>query len=298
MSFEFPYHPDSTRDMHGTPNNESSSPQPVVSVARRNERERKRVRLVNQGFAVLRDKVPRDSNHRGRRTSKVETLRAAILYIRQLQQLLLESQAEQRLQTNYRASNCYAYFENEAFFNGPPSFGSYSRYPAEYLQSSTYSLFGDGRELQYADETLKGSSCFTWYTVVHHLTDLNLPSDVTKCLINITKNLYLSIVQDTGQLLCDSLTKNSQCSKTRFHETLITKDVAPARLRLSTKPFFSLESSSKCCWKVWLRRQSIKLLRLLWEWSFVQWAEQSSFGSYSRYSAEYPQSIDEFYVMV
>ncbi|XP_015928876.1 achaete-scute homolog 1a-like [Parasteatoda tepidariorum] len=64
----------------------------VVSIAKRNERERKRVRLVNQGFAILRDRVPRERCNRGRRSSKVETLRAAIMYIRQLQQLLMENQ--------------------------------------------------------------------------------------------------------------------------------------------------------------------------------------------------------------
>lgn len=57
------------------------------SVARRNERERKRVRMVNQGFAKLRQYVPQAS--RGKRLSKVDTLRSAIDYIRQLQQLLI-----------------------------------------------------------------------------------------------------------------------------------------------------------------------------------------------------------------
>ncbi|KAG8198534.1 hypothetical protein JTE90_026437 [Oedothorax gibbosus] len=155
MSFDTPYSQDS-QDMQGS--HESPSPQPVVSVARRNERERKRVRLVNQGFAVLRNKVPRDSNYRGRRTSKVETLRAAILYIRQLQQMLLDSQVDQR---NYRAANCYAYFENETFFSGHSTLGSYARFPAEYIHPSTYRVFGEGMELQYPEESLKDASCFT-----------------------------------------------------------------------------------------------------------------------------------------
>lgn len=54
------------------------------SVARRNERERNRVRQVNLGFATLRQHVP----NRSKKMSKVETLRSAVTYIRQLQQLL------------------------------------------------------------------------------------------------------------------------------------------------------------------------------------------------------------------
>ncbi|XP_004414250.1 PREDICTED: achaete-scute homolog 4 [Odobenus rosmarus divergens] len=53
---------------------------------RRNERERQRVRCVNEGYARLREHLPRELADR--RLSKVETLRAAIGYIRHLQELL------------------------------------------------------------------------------------------------------------------------------------------------------------------------------------------------------------------
>ncbi|KAL2775730.1 achaete-scute-like protein 4 [Daubentonia madagascariensis] len=53
---------------------------------KRNERERQRVRCVNEGYARLRDHLPRELA--GRHLSKVETLRAAIGYIKQLQELL------------------------------------------------------------------------------------------------------------------------------------------------------------------------------------------------------------------
>lgn len=53
---------------------------------RRNERERQRVRCVNEGYARLRDHLPRELADR--RLSKVETLRAAIGYIKHLQELL------------------------------------------------------------------------------------------------------------------------------------------------------------------------------------------------------------------
>ncbi|XP_076324213.1 achaete-scute complex protein T3-like [Tachypleus tridentatus] len=59
-----------------------------AAVARRNERERNRVRLVNMGFATLRQHVP--NGNKNRKMSKVETLRSAVEYIKQLQELLTD----------------------------------------------------------------------------------------------------------------------------------------------------------------------------------------------------------------
>lgn len=56
-------------------------------MCRRNERERQRVRNVNDGFSRLRNHLPRTANMR-RRQSKVETLQHAIKYIKYLQNLL------------------------------------------------------------------------------------------------------------------------------------------------------------------------------------------------------------------
>ncbi|XP_038551535.1 achaete-scute homolog 5-like [Micropterus salmoides] len=55
-------------------------------IQKRNERERQRVRCVNQGYAKLRDHLPGQSPDK--RLSKVETLRAAIRYIKYLQGLV------------------------------------------------------------------------------------------------------------------------------------------------------------------------------------------------------------------
>ncbi|XP_022692435.1 achaete-scute homolog 2-like [Varroa jacobsoni] len=57
-----------------------------AAVERRNERERNRVRQVNNGFVVLRQRIPFAKANK--KMSKVETLRCAVDYIRQLQQLL------------------------------------------------------------------------------------------------------------------------------------------------------------------------------------------------------------------
>lgn len=72
-----------------------TQPQPIA-VARRNARERNRVKQVNNGFANLRQHIPNfiaaafESNSRGgnKKLSKVETLRMAVEYIRSLEDLL------------------------------------------------------------------------------------------------------------------------------------------------------------------------------------------------------------------
>ncbi|GBM27567.1 hypothetical protein AVEN_97081-1 [Araneus ventricosus] len=66
----------------------SMNPQPAA-VARRNERERNRVRLVNLGFATLRQHVP--STTKNKKMSKVDTLKSAVEYIKRLQELLGET---------------------------------------------------------------------------------------------------------------------------------------------------------------------------------------------------------------
>ncbi|CAH1986737.1 unnamed protein product [Acanthoscelides obtectus] len=73
-----------------------SQPQPIA-VARRNARERNRVKQVNNGFATLRQHIPNfvvaafeNTHGRGanKKFSKVETLRMAVEYIRSLEELL------------------------------------------------------------------------------------------------------------------------------------------------------------------------------------------------------------------
>ncbi|CAG9761914.1 unnamed protein product [Ceutorhynchus assimilis] len=72
-----------------------TNPQPIA-VARRNARERNRVKQVNNGFANLRQRIPNfiaqafeTNNGRGnKKLSKVETLRMAVEYIRSLEDVL------------------------------------------------------------------------------------------------------------------------------------------------------------------------------------------------------------------
>nr|AAX24143.1 achaete-scute-like 2 [Triops longicaudatus] len=83
---------------------------PPASVARRNERERNRVKQVNSGFAILRQHIPLQvllsmasesgtsspTSHGGKKNkiSKVDTLRCAVEYIRSLEQILADTDPE------------------------------------------------------------------------------------------------------------------------------------------------------------------------------------------------------------
>ena len=59
-----------------------------IAVARRNERERNRVKQVNDGFDALRKKIPHLAEKK--KLPKVEILRFAMRYIRELQRLIDE----------------------------------------------------------------------------------------------------------------------------------------------------------------------------------------------------------------
>lgn len=60
---------------------------PLVIVEKRNARERKRVKAVNEAFAKLRQMVPSVAC-RGKRVSKVKTLKKAVEYILELKRAL------------------------------------------------------------------------------------------------------------------------------------------------------------------------------------------------------------------
>lgn len=69
----------------------SFSVESETAVAKRNERERNRVRLVNEGFSCLRQRIPFIPQKK--KLSKVETLRYALAYIKHLQCVIQEHDA-------------------------------------------------------------------------------------------------------------------------------------------------------------------------------------------------------------
>lgn len=85
--------------------------EPTVSVARRNERERNRVKLINMTFATLREHLPYSSdNSKSKKMSKVDTLKAAIDYIRYLQTLVDDHDAVNAvLNNNCTIDSCVSF---------------------------------------------------------------------------------------------------------------------------------------------------------------------------------------------
>ncbi|XP_077400221.1 achaete-scute homolog 4-like [Vanacampus margaritifer] len=73
-------------------------------IRKRNERERHRVRCVNEGYTRLRERLPREFDDK--RLSKVETLRAAIDYIKHLQGLLDVNVAGMPLENGHKRLKC------------------------------------------------------------------------------------------------------------------------------------------------------------------------------------------------
>jgi achaete-scute complex protein len=73
-------------------------PPPIPpKVARRNARERNRVKQVNNGFDVLRSHIPTAAKHK--KMSKVDTLRHAVDYIRNLKKMLKEQDLSSGIKT-------------------------------------------------------------------------------------------------------------------------------------------------------------------------------------------------------
>lgn len=112
-------------------------PQQPASVARRNARERNRVKQVNNGFATLRSHIPPSvaqalspqgsSQGRGasKKLSKVETLRLAVEYIRSLQQMIEDHESEMTNNGSI-ASDSQSVNENRYYTSSPDSTHLYS----------------------------------------------------------------------------------------------------------------------------------------------------------------------------
>ena len=74
-----------------------------VAVARRNERERNRVKQVNDGFNELRKKIPYIPEKK--KFSKVEILRFAMTYIKELQGLIDETNKDEEKSDQFSVSD-------------------------------------------------------------------------------------------------------------------------------------------------------------------------------------------------
>lgn len=141
----------------------NGNPHQPASVARRNARERNRVKQVNNGFATLRQHIPSSvaaalsspntnttSRSANKKLSKVETLRMAVEYIRSLQRMIEDYEAKVPNGTKLTGENVSRYYpvEMQQGLTTPPiseassptpSFSSESSVSVSYVQTALYS---------------------------------------------------------------------------------------------------------------------------------------------------------------
>lgn len=99
-----------------------------ASVQRRNARERNRVKLVNNGFANLRQHIPSDvittlsSGGRGasKKLSKVDTLKLAVEYIRRLKDLLDENENDSSSTASSAHSSQNSSHSSSSYYSASP----------------------------------------------------------------------------------------------------------------------------------------------------------------------------------
>ncbi|XP_002120644.2 neurogenic differentiation factor 1 [Ciona intestinalis] len=114
------------------------APLKTLRVARRNERERRRIKHVNSAFDELRKRVP--SGNRCRKISKVETLRSAIEYIRALEAVLGHQgmpespnpKPQLEVHTYQPSTPCVTWYQEPgSYVTAPqPTFQSLEHYPS------------------------------------------------------------------------------------------------------------------------------------------------------------------------
>lgn len=109
------------KDKYNYKNNAYSGAQ-AASIARRNARERNRVKQVNDGFNALRKRLPAavvaalsGSARRGsgKKLSKVDTLRMVVEYIKYLQNMIEESDAALGISTSVQTESTMSYEVDE-----------------------------------------------------------------------------------------------------------------------------------------------------------------------------------------
>lgn len=160
---------------YGTP------PQQPASVARRNARERNRVKQVNNGFATLRQHIPStiaaafspqgsgsSSSGRGasKKLSKVETLRLAVEYIRSLQQMIEDHETD--VMGGNPMSSESAMMDNRYYASSPDSLTQqFSSYPL-ILPTPTCSEASASPTPSHSSEgSVSATSTYTPTTLYH-----------------------------------------------------------------------------------------------------------------------------------
>lgn len=120
----------------------------TISVARRNARERNRVKQVNNGFSTLRQHIPstivteltKGGRGAAKKLSKVDTLKLAVEYIRRLKDVLDENEGSTSAGGSYYSENSQSISRSEASLSPTPSYASDASssmsYVPNHMQSS------------------------------------------------------------------------------------------------------------------------------------------------------------------
>jgi len=130
---------------------------PPGAVARRNARERNRVKQVNNGFATLRQHIPlsvsssyasanaQSGGRSNKKLSKVETLRMAVDYIRSLQQLLSmdDNDPNLNIQTSHSPDSSDVSSPTSLIVHSPPSPANSSTNPSTTDPAHSYQAYED-----------------------------------------------------------------------------------------------------------------------------------------------------------
>lgn len=159
-------------------------PQQPASVARRNARERNRVKQVNNGFATLRQHIPPSvaaaltppsgtgGSGRGasKKLSKVETLRLAVEYIRSLQQMIDDH--ENDMMSTSTMTNDHSMIDSRYYTNSPDSLTQqFSSYPL-LLSTPTCSEASASPTPSHSSEgSGSATSTYTPTTTLYHHQD-------------------------------------------------------------------------------------------------------------------------------
>ncbi|XP_035431682.2 achaete-scute complex protein T3-like [Spodoptera frugiperda] len=117
----------------------------AASIARRNARERNRVKQVNDGFNALRKRLPATviaalsggaRRGSGKKLSKVDTLRMVVEYIRYLQNLIEESDSAHGITRTSQVETKTSYEVDEGIFDGNSPYSDSVPSPADSECSS------------------------------------------------------------------------------------------------------------------------------------------------------------------
>ncbi|XP_047989981.1 achaete-scute complex protein T3-like [Leguminivora glycinivorella] len=159
----------------------------AASIARRNARERNRVKQVNDGFNALRKRLPAAvvaalsggaRRGSGKKLSKVDTLRMVVEYIKHLQQILDESDAALGIKRDTPATSMeLPYDVDEGIFAGRSS--PYS----ESVPSPAGSDCSSGVSSSYSSGN---APCSEYTTRYHHDTQHFSPMEEDDLLDAIT----------------------------------------------------------------------------------------------------------------